>query len=66
MTCPKCQTKTVSLGMVECRTGNAEKRACTKCKGIWFEQTEYHPNFAELTPLRTNLERVARLALATV
>ena len=38
MNCPKCGTLTVKLGVVQCATGDAEKRGCPRCRGIWFQQ----------------------------
>jgi len=41
MNCPKCGILTVKLGVIQCATGDAEKRGCPRCRGIWFVQVNF-------------------------
>ena len=64
MTCPKCGTPTVKLSVVRCTTGDAEKRGCTCCRGIWFQQLAGQSCLGHDAPLTESLGRVVRLAVS--
>ena len=64
MNCPKCGTLTVKLALIKCTTGDAEKRGCTRCRGIWFQQLAGQSCLGHDAPLTKSLGRVLRLAIS--
>jgi hypothetical protein len=66
MNCPKCGRLTVKLGVVTCLTGDAEKRGCPRCRGIWYQQLAGQPCLGPDVTLEKSLGRVLRLAISAV
>ena len=64
MNCPKCGMLTVKLAVVQCATGDAEKRGCPRCRGIWFQQLAGQSCLGHDAPLDKNFGRVLRLAVS--
>ena len=64
MNCPKCKTPTVKLSVVQCATGNAERRGCPRCRGIWYQQMAGQSCLGQEAPLEQNFGRVLRLAIS--
>ena len=64
MNCPKCNTPTVKLSVVQCATGNAERRGCPRCRGIWYQQMAGQSCQGQDAPLEQNFGRVLRLAVS--
>lgn len=60
MNCPKCKTPTVKLSVVQCATGNAERRGCPRCRGIWYQQLAGQSCLGQDAPLEQNFGRVLR------
>jgi len=64
--CPKCGTPTVKLSVVECTTGAAEKRGCTRCRGVWYQQLPGQSCLGRDGSLAEKSARILRLAVASV
>ena len=66
MICPKCGTLTVKLSVVECTTGAAEKRGCTRYRGIWYQQLPGQSCLGRDGALAEKSNRILRLAVSSV
>ena len=66
MNCPKCGMVTVKLGVVSCLTGDAERRGCPRCRGIWYQQLAGQSCLGHDATLEKNFGRVLRLAVCSV
>ena len=54
----------MKLALIKCTTGDAEKRGCTRCRGIWFQQLAGQSCLGHDAPLTKSLGRVLRLAIS--
>jgi hypothetical protein len=64
MMCPNCGVLTLKLALVECRTGNANKRQCPKCRCFFYEQADFGLEIPT-PPLAQTLTRLARVAVGS-
>jgi transposase-like protein len=60
MNCPRCQAPMVDMGEVKCRTGDARRMVCPRCKVTCYEQGY---RLRRDTPLDETLARLARVAM---
>ena len=62
MNCPSCDAPGMIVGeKMECRTGNAQKFICRKCRAWHWQQITFGEGGMNFRPVRETINRLATL-----